>query len=314
MAGDLYPLLTPRRMLAASILVALATIALKTAAWAVTGSVGLLSDALESLVNLGGAAFGLAMVTIAARPPDAGHPYGHHKAEYFSSGFEGILIIVAALGILWTAAHRLQHPQPVQSLDLGLALSVASSVLNGLLAWVMFGAARAHRSIALQADARHLRADVWTSAGVVVGLLLVALTGWQWLDPAIAIAVALNIVREGVRLVWRSSQGLLDEALEPQDLATLQAVLDRFAGQAGSPVLRFDHIASRKAGQRLFLDLHMHLPAQWTLARAAALRGEVELALMQAVPGLRVSIQMLPGNVEARQEDVAAPAADGRSP
>ena len=123
---------------------------------------GLLSDALESLVNLGGAAFALAMVTIAARPPDAGHPYGHHKAEYFSSGFEGILVIVAALGILWTAVHRLLHPQPVGSLDLGLALSVASSVLNGVLAWVMFGAARAHRSIALQADVQHLRADVWT--------------------------------------------------------------------------------------------------------------------------------------------------------
>ncbi len=309
MPRDLYSLLTPRRMLVASIVVAVATIALKTAAWAVTGSVGLLSDALESVVNLGGAAFGLAMVTIAARPPDEGHPYGHHKAEYFSSGFEGILIMVAALGILWTAAHRLQNPQPVQSLDMGLALSIASSVLNGVLAWVMFGAARVHRSIALHADARHLRADVWTSAGVVIGLLLVALTGWQWLDPAIAIVVALNIVREGLHLVWRSSQGLLDEALEPQDMATLQGVLDHFAGREGSPVLRFDHIASRKAGQRLFLDLHMHLPAQWSLAQAAALRGEVELALMQAVPGLRVGIQMLPGNVEARQEDVAGPAA-----
>jgi cation diffusion facilitator family transporter len=309
MPTDPYRLLTPRRMLVASVVVAIITIALKTAAWHVTGSVGLLSDALESVVNLGSAAFGLAMVTIAARPPDAEHPYGHHKAEYFSSGFEGILIIVAALGIFWTAAERLLHPQAVQSLDLGLVLSVVSSALNGLLAWVMFGAARAHRSIALHADARHLRTDVWTSVGVVLGLVLVALTGWLWLDPVIAMAVAINIVREGLHLVWRSSQGLLDEALEPQDLETVHTVLDRFTragdtGQDGGYLVRFDHIVSRKAGQRLFLDLHMHLPGRWSLARAAALRGEVELALMQAVPGLRVSIQMLPGNVETLQEDV----------
>ncbi|MDP2093117.1 MAG: cation diffusion facilitator family transporter, partial [Hydrogenophaga sp.] len=207
--------LTPQRLLMASVVVALITITLKTLAWVITDSVGLLSDAMESLVNLAAATFGLVMVTIAARPADEDHPYGHHKAEYFSSGFEGILIIVAALGIMWVATHRLFDPQPIEQVGWGLALSVASSVLNGLLAWVMFGAARQHRSIALEADAKHLVTDVWTSAGVVIGIALVHFTGWLWLDPLVAMAVAANILKEGVHLIWRSSQGLMDEAVEP---------------------------------------------------------------------------------------------------
>jgi cation diffusion facilitator family transporter len=155
---------------------------LKTAAWWLTDSVGLLSDAMESLVNLASAVFGLMMVTIAARPADEEHPYGHHKAEYFSSGFEGVLIIVAGLAIIWAAAHRMFDPQPLEALGLGLALAIISSALNGLLAWVMFRSAKEHRSLALEADARHLVTDVWTSAGVVVGIALVATTGWLWLD------------------------------------------------------------------------------------------------------------------------------------
>ena len=185
----------------ASVVVALCTITLKTLAWYVTDSVGLLSDAMESLVNLASALFGLVMVTVAARPADEDHPYGHHKAEYFSSGFEGILIIAAALGIIWAAGQRFFVPQPITQVGLGLALSVASSVLNGLLAWVMFRAARQHRSIALEADAKHLVTDVWTSAGVVVGLVLVHFTGWLWLDPVVAIGVALNILKEGYHLI-----------------------------------------------------------------------------------------------------------------
>ena len=176
----------------ASVVVAIMTITLKTLAWWITDSVGLLSDAMESLVNLASAVFGLVMVTVAARPADAEHPYGHHKAEYFSSGFEGILIIVAAIGIIWTASHRIFDPQPIEQVGLGLALSIISSVLNGLLAWVMFGAAKTHRSIALEADAKHLVTDVWTSVGVVMGIGLVSLTGWLWLDALVAIAVALN--------------------------------------------------------------------------------------------------------------------------
>jgi cation diffusion facilitator family transporter len=284
----------------ASVVVAIITITLKTLAWWITDSVGLLSDAMESLVNLASAVFGLVMVTVAAQPADAEHPYGHHKAEYFSSGFEGILIIVAAVGIIWAASHRIFDPQPIEQVGLGLALSVISSVLNGVLAWVMFGAAKAHRSIALEADAKHLVTDVWTSVGVVIGIGLVSLTGWLWLDAVVAIAVALNILKEGVHLIWRSSQGLMDEAVEPETIAKINETLAGFAYQRDEvSIIRFDHINTRQAGQRLFVDLHMHMPASWTLGRAAALRTSVEQALMSAVPGLRASIQLLPSDVEA---------------
>ena len=296
--------LTPQRLLMASVVVALLTIGLKTAAWWVTDSVGLLSDAMESVVNLASAVFGLMMVTIAARPADDDHPYGHHKAEYFSSGFEGILIIVAAIGIVAVSVQRLFEPQPLAQLDLGLALSVASSVLNGLLAWVMLRAAKVHRSVALEADGRHLITDVWTSVGVVLGLALAAATGWWWMDVVVAIAVALNILKEGVRLVWQSSQGLMDESLEPEVRARIDEVLKEFAFERGDvQIIRFDHVTSRKAGQRRFVDLHMHMPASWTLGRAAAVRMTVEQALMSAVPGLRASIQLLPSDVEAHFND-----------
>ena len=296
--------LTPKRMLWASVVVAIVTIALKTLAWWLTDSVGLLSDAMESLVNLASAMFGLMMVTIAERPADEDHPYGHHKAEYFSSGFEGILIIVAGLGIVWTAGHRVFEPQPLEQVGLGLVLSVASSALNGLLAWVMFRAAREHRSLALEADARHLVTDVWTSVGVVVGIGLVSLTGWLWLDAVVAMGVALNILKEGAHLVWRSSQGLMDESVESEVLADIQQVLDSFAHQRGETrIIRFDHLNTRKAGQRRFVDVHMHMPASWTLGRAAALRASVEQALMSAVPGLRATIQLLPSDVEAHFDD-----------
>ncbi len=293
--------LSPHSLLRASIAVALLTILLKGFAGWITGSIGLISDAMESFVNLASATFALAMVTIAARPADDDHPYGHHKAEYFSSGFEGILIIGAALAIGWAAVQRLITPQPLEQLGWGLALSVVSSVFNGALAWVLFRAARAHRSIALEADGRHLVTDVWTSAGVVVGLTLVHFTGWLWLDPLLAIGVALNIVREGVALIWRSSQGLMDEALDPQSLAAIDDTLARFAARPGlGRHLRFDDIATRQAGQRRFADVHMHLPGHWTLQHAAAARDEVEKWLMEAVPGLRVTIQLLPLNMEPR--------------
>jgi cation diffusion facilitator family transporter len=294
------PAWSPRTLMWASVVVAIMTITLKTLAWWITDSVGLLSDAMESLVNLASAVFGLVMVTVAAQPADAEHPYGHHKAEYFSSGFEGILIIVAAIGIIWAASHRIFDPQPIEQVGLGLALSVISSVLNGVLAWVMFGAAKTHRSIALEADAKHLVTDVWTSVGVVIGIGLVSLTGWLWLDALVAIAVALNILKEGVHLIWRSSQGLMDEAVEPEAIAKINETLAGFEYQRGEvSIIRFDHITTRQAGQRLFVDLHMHMPASWTLGRAAALRTSVEQALMSAVPGLRASIQLLPSDVEA---------------
>jgi len=291
--------LTPQNLLRVSVVVAIITITLKTSAWVITDSVGLLSDAMESLVNLASALFALTMVTIAKRPADADHPYGHHKAEYFSSGFEGILIIAAACGIIWAAGYRLLDPRPLTAVGWGLSLSVISSVFNGVLAWVMFDAARVHRSIALEADAKHLMTDVWTSAGVVVGIGLVVFTQWLWLDPVVAIGVAINILREGFRLVWRSSQGLMDEALEPELLEQIERTLQEFDHHT----IRFDHINTRRSGQRRFVDLHMHMPANWTLGRAAALRMSVEQALMSAVPGLRATIQLLPSNVEAHFDD-----------
>ena len=296
--------MTPKRMLMLSAVVAVITIVLKTLAWYVTDSVGLLSDAMESLVNLASALFALLMVTIAARPADDDHPFGHFKAEYFSSGFEGVLIIAAAMGIIWAAAHRIFDPQPLQQLGWGLTLSVVSSALNGALAWWMFRAAREHRSIALEADAKHLVTDVWTSVGVVVGIFLVMLTGWLWLDAVVAIGVALNILREGAHLIWRSSQGLMDEALEPDVVALIRETLNDFEHQRGEvSIIRFDHMNSRKAGQRRFVDVHMHMPASWSLGRAAALRTSVEQALMSAVPGLRATIQLLPSDVEAHFDD-----------
>ena len=282
-------------LLRLSVVAALATIALKTGAWWVTGSVGLLSDAMESLVNLVSALFALLMVNIARRPADEDHPSGHTKAEYFSSGFEGMLIAAAAVSIVWAAVLRFAHPQPLESLGWGLALSVASSAINGVLAWRMMAGARQHRSIVLEADARHLMTDVWTSAGVIVGLLLVQLTGWLWLDPVLAIGVALNILREGAQLAWRSVEGLMDSAVEPE----IREQIDRALAQFGHHPIRFDHVVTRRAGQRRFIDLHMHVPADWTLGRAAALRADVEQALMEGVPGLRASIQLLPTNVEA---------------
>jgi cation diffusion facilitator family transporter len=285
-----------------SIAVAIATIALKTGAWWLTDSVGLLSDAMESVVNLAGATFALAMVVIAARPPDEDHPFGHHKAEYFSSGFEGVLIFAAAMAIIWAAVSRLAAPQPIQSLGLGLLLSMLSSAMNGALAWAMLKKAREHRSMALEADARHLFTDVWTSIGVVLGLLAVMGTGWLWLDPVIAIAVAGNVSREGLPLVRRSPDGLMDRAVEPEVIRQIDEVL---AGFAHPNTLRFDHISTRRAGQRRFVDLHMHMPSGWSLQRAAALRGSVEQALMSAVPGLRATIQLLPMDVEAHFDDAA---------
>jgi cation diffusion facilitator family transporter len=291
--------IAPDVLLRWSVAVAAATIALKFLAWWLTGSVGLLSDAMESIVNLASALFALLMVKIAQRPADADHQYGHHKAEYFSAGFEGLMIIIAAAGILWTALLRLRAPQPLEQLGFGLMLSVLSSALNGGLAWAMLQSSRTHRSIALEGDARHLITDVWTSAGVVVGVSLAAASDWLWLDPIVAIAVAANILREGVHLMWKSAEGLMDRALEPEVIADIERTL----GQFKHPTIRFDHVSTRRSGRRRFVDMHMHMPADWSLGRAAAVRAAVEQALMSAVPGLRATIQLLPMDVEAHTAD-----------
>ena len=292
---------TPENLLRISVVVAIATIGFKTVAWAVSGSVGLLSDALESLVNLVGALFALGMVTIAKRPADDDHPYGHTKAEYFSAGFEGLLIFGAAMAILWASVDRLLHPQPLEQLGWGLVLSLISTALNGGLAVVMLRAARQHRSAALEGDGRHLLTDVWTSVGVVLGLLLAMWTGWHWLDAVLGIAVALHILKEGGKLVWTSSQGLMDEAIDADTLATIDACVRRFEAERGGAV-HSDRLNTRRAGAINFIDLHLHMPGDWSLAHATRLRMELEEALLRDVPNARITVEVLPIGVQTQSE------------
>ena len=287
------------RYLRLSVAVAVATLALTAGAWWFTGSGSRRSDAREVFGNLAGASFALLMVGLARQPPDLEHPYGHHKAEYFSGGFEGLLILLAALAIVWAAVQRLIDPRPIQALGLGLGLTVLGSLLNAGLAWAMLRKAREHRSVALEADARHLFTDVWTSAGVLLGLVAVRLSGWLWLDPVIAIAVALHIASEGVGLVRRAADGLMDHSATTE----VRSVIDRTLARFADPALRFDHVMTRDAGQRLFLNLHLHLPADWTLGQADGLRRSVEQALMNALPELRATIELLPLDVEPLAHD-----------
>ena len=299
----------PKTLLSLSVVVAIATIILKTGSWYLTGSVSFLSDALESVVNLAGAVFALVMVTIAERPADSDHPHGHHKAEYFSSGFEGMLIFVAALGILWTAGNRLMHPQPLEQLSWGLLLSMLSTLLNGIMAWVLLKGAKVHHSIALEADGKHLRTDVYTSFGVIGGMGLVMLTGWQWLDPVMAILVALNILREGWGLIHRSSQGLMDSTASPQVNQMVHDTLQRFetCDAHDRPEVFFDHIVTRAAGQRNFASMHLHVPTHWSLGDAATLRNQVEQALLAVIPTLHATIELMPNDLEPVQVLLNAP-------
>ncbi len=292
---------TPENLLRISVVVAIATIALKTTAWAVSGSVGLLSDALESLVNLVGAVFALGMVTIAKRPADDDHPYGHTKAEYFSAGFEGLLIFGAAMAILWASVQRLLHPQPLEQVGWGLVLSLISTVLNGGLAVVMLRAAKQYRSAALEGDGRHLMTDVWTSVGVVIGLLCAMWTGWVWLDAVIGMAVALHILKEGAKLVWASSQGLMDEAVDAETLAQIDACVQAFEARYG-PAVHCDKLSTRRAGTLNFVDLHLHMPGDWSLARATQQRLELEAALLAVVPTARITVEVLPTGVQTQSE------------
>lgn len=245
----------------ASLLAAVLTVGLKLAAYWLTGSVGLLSDALESLVNLAAAGLALGLLWWAEQPPDEGHPHGHAKAEYFSSGAEGALIVLAAVGIGATAIPRLASPQPLEALGLGLGISTLASAINLLTALYLLRAGKKHNSIALEADARHLLTDVWTSLGVLLGILLVFLTGWLWLDPAVAILVALHIVWTGLMLVKRSAQGLMDAALPAAEQQAIEKVLDGYRAQG----IEFHALRTRRSGARSFVSLHVLVPGQWTV-------------------------------------------------
>ena len=244
-----------------SIAAAVLTIGLKTAAWWITGSVGLLSDAMESIVNLVGGLMALAMLTVAERPADQEHPYGHGKAEYFSSGVEGTLILIAAISISGAAVNRLISPKPLEEIGVGLAISIVASLVNLGVALLLLRVGRRSSSITLEANAHHLLTDVWTSIGVVAGVGMVALTGWERLDPVVALVVAANIIWTGVRIVRRSIGGLMDTALLTEDRVAVRDVLSSYE-QAG---VRFHALRTRQAGARKFISLHVLVPGDWTV-------------------------------------------------
>ena len=279
-----------RKFALLSIVAALATIGLKTLAWWLTDSVGLLSDAIEGTVNLVGATVALTMLTIAARPPDDEHAYGYSKAEYFASGLEGVLILGAAAAIAYAAVDRLLAPQPLGNIGIGLAVSVVASVINYGVARRLFEAGRHYRSIALEADARHLMTDVWTSLGVVAGVGAAVATGWQPLDPLIALAVAVNIVWTGIQLMRRSADGLLDHAMPPEQLLRLEGVLDSFRTRG----IEFHAVRTRQAGARTFVTIHVLVPDDWSVKRGHDLAHEVEYAICAALPETSVLTHIEP--------------------
>lgn len=273
-----------------SIGAAVVTIGLKTLAWWLTGSVGLLSDAIEGTVNLAGAMVALAMISVAARPADADHAFGYSKAEYFASGLEGTLILMAALAIAAVSVDRLITPRPLEHVGSGLAVSVAASLVNYAVSRRLFEAGRHYRSIALEADARHLMTDVWTSAGVIAGVAAVWFTGWARLDPLIALAVAAHIVWSGYELTKRSVKGLLDRALPPDQLRALESVLDRYRARG----VDFHALRTRQAGARSFVTLHVLVPATWTVAQGHDLAHQVERDIREALPDAAVLTHVEP--------------------
>ena len=283
-----------------SIIAALATIALKAVAYWLTGSVGLLSDALESLVNLGAALMALWMLTVAVRPPDETHAYGYGKAEYFASGVEGALILLAAGSIVWTAVPRLLHPQPLEQIGSGVAAAAIAAVINFAVARLLINAGQKFRSITLEADAHHLMTDVWTTAGVVLSVILVGVTGWNRLDAIIALLVAANIVWTGARLLRRSVLGLMDTTLPLDDRNAIQQVLERYVAQG----MQYHALRTRQAGARSFISLHVLVPGEWTVQCGHDLLEQLEAELRGAVPGASVFTHLEPAGDPASWRDI----------
>ncbi len=273
-----------------SIAAAVATILLKGVAWWLTGSVGLLSDALESFVNLAGALMALAMLSLAAVPEDDRHAYGHGKAEYFSSAFEGFLILLAAASIAYTAIERLLHPQALEAVGVGLLVSVVASLINLFAARELLKAGRAYNSITLEADARHLLTDVWTSVGVIAGVGLVWGSGWLWLDPLIALLVAANIVWTGWHLLRRSASGLMDEAIPAEQIEAIETVLNNYRRQG----LDFHALRTRQAGRQAFISLHVLVPGGWTVQHGHDLLEQIEADIRAAVPFSHLTTHLEP--------------------
>ena len=283
-----------------SVATALATITLKAIAWQLTGSVGLLSDALESLVNLAAATLALAMLRLAASPPDENHPYGFSKAEYFSAGIEGALIVLAAVGIVYAAIPRLIHPEPLDMPVLGLGLTGIATALNLAVALVLVRAGRRSRSVTLEADGQHLMTDVWTSLGVIAGVGLVYVSGWLLLDPLIALAVAAHIVWTGIGLMRRSVSGLLDAAIPRDDQHEVTRLFAEYSHRYG---VAFHALRTRRAGMRRFVSFHLLVPDAWTVAHAHRLSEEIEERIREMVPGASISTHIEPISDPASYDD-----------
>ena len=279
-----------RRYALLSVAAALATIALKSTAYLLTGSIGLLSDALESLVNLAAALVALVALSVAARPADEEHAYGHTKAEYFSSGFEGLLILVAAASIVVAAVRRLLVPVPIEEPGLGLAITGLASLINLAVARILFNAGRRNESITLEADAQHLMADVWTSLGIIVGVAAAAFTGWHRLDAMVAIAVAIHVIVAGLRLLRRSMLGLLDTALPDDMLREITGILDAHTRDG----VRYHALRTRQAGARRFISFHILVPGHWTVQRGHDLLEEIEEKIRAAVANSVVDTHLEP--------------------
>jgi cation diffusion facilitator family transporter len=284
-----------------SIAAAILTIALKAIAYWLTGSVGLLSDALESFINLVGALMALAMLTIAARPVDEDHAYGHSKAEYFSSGVEGTLILIAAVCIGVAAIQRLITPKPLEQIGLGLGVSIAASFVNLFVARVLLRAGKHHQSITLEADAQHLMTDVWTSVGVIVGVGAVALTGWKRLDPIVALLVAGNIVWSGIRIVRNSALGLMDTALPVEEQNTIRRVLEPYSRNG----VQCHALRTRQSGARRFVSFHVLVPGRWTVQRGHRLLENIEADIRHAIPRVTVFSHLESLNDPASWEDTS---------
>ncbi len=273
-----------------SIAAAIITIALKTGAWTLTGSVGLLSDAAESVVNLVAAVVALIALKVAARPADKSHHFGHSKAEYFSAAIEGVMIFVAAVFILVSSVQRFVHPAPLENIGIGLVISVVASVVNGAVAWVLLRAGRRHRSATLVADGKHLLTDVWTSAGVVLGVALVALTGWERLDPVIAFAVGVNIIVTGWKLLAESVAGLMDVSWSKADNAKLAMLVRRFM----TDEISVHALRTREAGHARYVEMHLLVPGGWTVLHGHDIAEEIEQAIVARFDGCSVTIHLEP--------------------
>lgn len=289
-----------------SVATAIVTISLKSLAYFLTGSVSLLSDALESVINLVAAAFALWMLIIAARPADEDHPFGHYKAEYFAGALEGALIGMAALSIFWVAFQRLFDPQPLEQVGIGLFISGVASVLNLIVGQLLIRTGKANRSVALEADGHHLMTDVWTSVGVIFALIVVNLTGWYILDPIIAMLVALNILKTGYEVIKRSTLGLMDTVINDEDMEAVTSVLD---GYVEKDRIDYHALRTRQSGSRIFISVHILMPDEWSIKRGHELIDKIEDDLRAAVEGCIVFTHMEPINDPASMADIELEAA-----